>query len=128
MKNIIRIIILIIIMFLCCIDCHAEEKTNLQLVKETCKAKYHNSNIKFVIGCSEKTENIIFNRKNKNYIVVEIMVSKSCGNYGYTKEGFYIVYNKTVPKNEFVTSYCVYNPYTNYCDDVVYVIENQTIR
>lgn len=32
MKNIIRIIILVIIMLLCCIDCHAETPQNYKFV------------------------------------------------------------------------------------------------
>lgn len=129
MKNVVRVIILVVIMLLCCIDVDAEEpKTNLQLVKETCENEYNNSKIKFIYGYSEKVENIILNRANQNYVVVEIIISKSCGNYGFTKEGYYITYNENVPVNEIVTSFCIYNPYTNYIDDVTFVVDNQKVR
>lgn len=130
MKNIIRVILLVIIMLLCCIDCHAETpKTNYQIVKAICKRQYNKTKIKIVKDYSKKTEKIITHRKGKNYIVVEKFVSYSCGGrYGYSKDGYYITYNKKVKKNKRVISYCIYNPYNNYFDDVTYVVDNRKVR
>lgn len=128
MKNIIRIAILIIIMFLCCIDVKAETPQNYKLVKKTCVKNYGHNNIRIVKGYSKRTTNIILHRKNKPYIVVEKIVSWSCGRYGFDKYGYYIKYNKYVKKGKKVISYCIYNPYTNYCDDVDFVIDNRKVR
>jgi len=131
MKNVIRFIILIIVLFLCCIDVKAEtpKKTNYQIVKSICKRQYNKTKIKIVKGYNAKTEKIVTHRKGKNYIVVEKFVSYSCGGrYGYSKDGYYITYNKKVKKGKRVVSYCIYNPYTNYFDDVVYVVDNRKVR
>lgn len=101
----------------------ASAKSNLQIVKQLCKSL--KKPIKFVPINSKK----ILHRKNKNYIVVEKVVSYSSGKkYGYTKEGYYIAYNKKVPKNKKVVSYFIYNPKTNYFDDILWAIDNNTYR
>lgn len=128
MKNIIRIIILVIIMFLCCVDCHAQAPQNYRLVKKVCVKNYGHNNIRIVKGYSKRVTKIITHRKNKPYIVVEKIVSRSHGRYGYDKHGYYIRYNKKVKKGKKVISYCIYNPYTNYCDDVDFVVDNQKVR
>lgn len=129
MKNIIRIIIFVIALLFCCIDCHAEKpKTNYQIVKAVCKRQYNKTKIKIVKGYSLKTEKIITHRKGKNYIVVEKFVSYSYGRYGYSKDGYYITYNKKVKRGKRVVSYCIYNPYTNYIDDVTFVVDNKKVR
>lgn len=129
MKNIIRVIILVVVMLLCCIDCHAEEpKTNLQLLKETCKENYGHSKIKFIFGYSDETTEIIENRQGKDYIVVEIVISQSNGNNGYDFNNCYITYNEYVNPGNYVISYCIYNPNTNYIDDITFVIDNQKVR
>ena len=72
--------------------------------------------------------NVMENRANTNIVYVEKFVSYSKGKYGYSKKGEYIKYNKKVKKGKKVTSYIIYSPYTNYCDDVVAVIDNHKIR
>ena len=95
MKNVIRVIILVVIMLLCCVDCHAETpKSNLQLLKETCQENYGNSKIKFIFGYSDETTEIIENRQGKDYIVVEIVISQSNGNNGYD-------FNNLIPNQNF---------------------------
>jgi len=101
------------------------QKTDTQIVKSYCAKHYKGYKIKYFTKWNEKT---ILNRKGKKVVYVEKMVSYSRGNYGYTKEGYYIKYNKRVAKNKKVISYCIYNPKTNYCDDVVAVIDNRKIR
>lgn len=128
MKNIIRVIILVIVLFLCCIDVKAESPQNYKLVKQTCLKNYGFNNIRIIKGHPDKLHKIITHRKNKPYIVVEKITSWSCGKYGFDKYGFYIKYNKKVKEGKKVISYCIYNPYTNYFDDVDFVIDNKKVR
>lgn len=128
MKNIIRVIVLVVVLLLCCVDCHAQAPQNYRLVKKVCVKNYGHNNIRIVKGYSKKVTKIITHRKNKPYIVVEKIVSRSHGRYGYDKHGYYIRYNKKVKKGKKVISYCIYNPYTNYCDDVDFVVDNQKVR
>ena len=64
----------------------------------------------------------------KGTVLVEVFTSTSAGDHGYTADGYYIAYNKEVPKGKKVTSYVIYNPDNNYTDDVVAVIDNGEIR
>lgn len=67
----------------------------------------------------------IVENRTDDYLLIEIVESVSDGNYyGTDTEGYILVYNKDVPAGEHVTSYVVYNPYTQYCDDVVAVVDN----
>ena len=100
------------------------QKTNETLVKSYCTKYYKGYKIKYFTKWNEKT---MLHRKGKKVIYVEKMISYSKGKYGYTKEGCYIRYNKKVKKGKKVISYCIYNPRTNYCDDVVAVVDNNMI-
>ena len=73
---------------------------------------------------------MITHRKGKKIVYIEKIVSISSGkNYGYTKKGhYYIAYNKKVKKGKRVVSYFVWNPNTNYCDDVIASVDNKMIR
>ncbi len=58
-------------------------------------------------------------------MIVEVVDSWSDGDEsGYDKDGAYIAYNIPVPKGEHVRSIVVYNPCTDYCDDVIAVYDN----
>ena len=129
-KEIARIILVTIILLLCCVDCEASPvTTNKALVQQTCKENYHNTNIKYIRYNSKNWEKIVLHRKGKKYIVVEKFISYSSGkDYGYSKEGYYIKYNKKVKKDKKVISYCIYSPYNNYCDGVDFVIDNRKVR
>lgn len=74
-------------------------------------------------------------RKGKRIVYVEILKSRAKGNlkgkrrsWGITTKGSYITYNRRVKKGKRVTSYCIWNPNTNYTDDVVAVVDNGFIR
>ena len=95
------------------------------LVKSYCKKHYPKHQI---VVFTKYNPNVMENRKNKRVIYVEKFVSYSKGKYGYSKKGEYVKYNKRVKKGKKVISYFVYNPYTNYCDDVVIVVDNGKIR
>lgn len=100
-------------------------KTDKQIAKEYCKKNYPNCRVKIVKKYNPK---IMENRKGKNIVYVERFVSYSKGKYGLSKKGEYVKYNKRVKKGKKVVSYFVYNPYTNYFDDVVAVIDCKKIR
>lgn len=92
-------------------------KNDLKIIKTLCK----NKPFKVV---SHKDYKKIAHRKNKPYIIVIKIVSRSKGNYGFTKEGYYISYNKRVKVGKKVTSYLIYNPKNNSHDDVLWVVDN----
>jgi hypothetical protein len=95
------------------------------LVKSYCKANYPNHK---VVMFTKYNVKVMEHRANKKVVYVEKFVSYSKGKYGYSKKGEYVKYNKRVKKGKKVISYFVYNPYTNYCDDVVAVVDNHRIR
>lgn len=45
-----------------------------------------------------------------------------------TKDGYKIRYNKLVRKNKKHVVYLIYNPKTNYTDDIIAVISNNKVR
>lgn len=103
----------------------AKEKTNMGLVKEYCTKHYKGYKVVVVPQGDKRIEK----RKGQKKVYVEKIFSKSQGKYGYTLKGhYYIAYNKKVKKGKKVTSYLIYNPKTNYIDDVVAVVDNKMIR
>lgn len=122
MKRILSMVLIIVFLFGTCTTFATSDKA---LVKKYCDKHYKGYKIVYMTKWNEKT---ILHRKGKSIVYVEVMTSKSRGTYGYTKEGYYIKYNKKVTKGKTVKSYCIYNPYTNYCDDVVAVVDNKKIR
>lgn len=130
MKNkvdIIVVIVFVITVMLSTIPSYAKSPTptNTKLVREYCRKHYPKQTIRIVYKYDAKK---MENRKNKGVVYVERFVSYSRGRYGYSKKGEYVRYNKKVKKGKKVVSYFIYNPYTNYCDDVVAVIDCGKIR
>ena len=122
------IVILFIILFLANFSiANADTKNvNLELTENFCKTNYPECSIKFFTVWDEETMD---NRENTNIIYVEILHSRADGvKGGWTKEGWYIAYNTKVEKGTIVKSYLIYNPYSNYCDDIVAVVDNGLIR
>lgn len=103
--------------------------TSKKLAIAFAQVNYPNCKVK-IITMNKKNWKKILKRKNKNIVYVEKCVTKSSGkNYGYTIKGHnYVAYNCKVKKNTKVTSYFVYNPYTNYSDDIVAVVDNKMVR
>lgn len=131
--------ILIMALLLSCFNVPAEAKqtngkTNWQIVKEL--TKKHGKPIKLVDEIKtpeKKLFKLIETRKGKPYILVTKVVSVSDGTgYGWytTEEGnrYIIGYNKKVRRWKTVTSYIIWNPKTNYEDDILYVVDNKTWR
>ena len=105
---------------------HAKSKiTNRKIAIKYCKKHYPKCKIKFIRFGNKA----VLKRKGKKIVYVEKIVSRSKGCYGLTIKGkYYIKYNRKVKKGKKVVSYCIWNPYTNYIDDVVAVVDNKKIR
>lgn len=103
----------------------AKSVTNWTLVKYFCKDYYKGYKIVKVNFDDKRLQK----RTGKRVIYVEKVVSISNGKGGGKIKGkWYIAYNKKVKKGKKVVSYCIYNPKTNYCDDVIAVVDNKMIR
>ena len=126
MKKIILTIAFIVLVSICPVAVSA--KSNWSIVKTLCKP--YKKPIKLVSGHNKKTDRIILHRKNKKYIIVEKTISISTGkDFGYEIDGHYhIAYNKRVKKNKKVISYIIYSPFSNECDEILYVVDNNTYR
>lgn len=130
MKKVIAITLVIVIaMSIGTIPAYAKT-TNKGLIKEYCKEHYPDLKIKYITFDDDTSWDKILHRKGKNVVYVEKCISKSSGKKcGYTVIGhYYTAYNKKVKKGKKVTSYFIWNPYTNYCDDVVAAVDNKKIR
>lgn len=123
MKRIIALTVFIIFV-LGCVPCMANT-TDKGLVKNYCSIHYKNYKVVYFTKWNQKK---MTHRKGKHIVYVEKVVSTSKGKYGYTKDKFYITYNKKVKKGKKVISYCIYNPKSNYIDDIVAVVDNKKIR
>ena len=127
-----RIIIFITLISLfigvCAVDTiavNAKSISDRQIVKEYCHKHYKGCSIRYFTKWNDK---VMLHRANKRIVYIEKVISYSKGKYGYTKDGYYIKYNKRVKKGKKVISYCIYNPKSNYCDDVVAVVDNKILR
>ncbi len=102
--NIISIILAVLILAVTVVPLQAQALTNKKIAKRYAKTHY-------------------------TVVWIWKIYSKSNGNgYGTCEDGSMVAYNKKVKKGKRVVSYLVYNPYSNYCDDVVAVIDNKRIR
>ena len=83
-----------------------------------------------VIDCNDLTENMLLHRSNRKHHImyIERIVGRVVDNKGNGKVlnppkdgGYYISYAsvKGARKGDLVITYCVYNPYSNYDDDVI---------
>ena len=140
MKRVIIIVMLMTVLLSCCtVNAEAKEtkqKTNWQIVKDLCRKEGY-ANI-LLIDSNKTTDKtfwkMVDHRKGKPYIIVEKVVSKSdgTGNGWYSTKtkgtNYIIAYNKRVPKGKKVTSYVIWNPKSNECDDVLYVVDNKRWR
>lgn len=134
MKRIIALTLLIVFV-IGCAPCMAKSTSNKSLVKSYCNTHYKGYKIKYFTKWNEKT---MTHRANKKIVYVQIEKSISSGKkdsrnnryWGYIKGQTYYKtwYNKKVKKGKKITSYYIYNPYTNYEDDIVAVVDNKQIR
>lgn len=99
--------------------------TDKQLAKRWCRKHYPKCRVKFV----KEGDQRINTRKGKRIVYVEVVKSRSRGNrHGTTTLGYVIGYNMKISKGKQVTDYVIWNPYTDYCDDVVAVVDNARVR
>ena len=122
------LIILTVLLLVTPMTANASAKpTNRQIVNALC-TKY-NKPVRIVDHNSKQADYIVLHRKNRPYIVVEKLVTTSNGKKGgYDKHGCYTAYNKKVKKGKKVTTYIIYNPKSNECDDILWVVDNQMYR
>lgn len=100
--------------------------TNYQMMKKICR--FYHKPPKVVSGRFDSIKKVVTHRKNKKYIVVEKIVSISAGGRkGYDKYNQLITYNKCVKKGKKVITYLIYNPKTNYFDDIIFKIDNSIV-
>ena len=129
-------IILLVITIIMSMNVTVNAKTSdYQIVKSYCKTHYPNCKIVLLKSYNAKK---IEHRKGKNIVYVELCKSVSSGKkdscngryWGYIKgDNFYRCwYNTKVKKGKTVKQYWIYNPYTNYEDDIVAVVDNKKIR
>lgn len=106
-----------------------KKNKDLYLTYRYIEKHYKDYSIKFIKEGKQWQNIKLKTRKGKHVVYIEVIKSVSHGRWGRTtKYGSYIKYNKPVRKGKKVTSYCIYNPNTNYYDDVTAVIDNKIIR
>lgn len=69
-------------------------------------------------------------KHHKACIALEFEVSTASekGLYGFDNDGYYIAYNRTRKPNSKVLSVFLYNPMTNYEDDIILVYDSGMLR
>lgn len=81
-----------------------------------------------VIDCNDLTEEMLTTRADHNVMYIERIIGKVTDNAKNGKilnppvnGGYYISYAsiKDARKGDLIVTYCVYNPYSNYEDDVI---------
>lgn len=81
-----------------------------------------------VIDCNDLTEEMLTTRADHNIMYIECIVGRVTDNKKNGKVlnppkdgGYYISYAsvKGARKGDLIITYCVYNPYTNWDDDVI---------
>lgn len=81
-----------------------------------------------VVDCNDLTEEMLTTRKEKNIMYIERIIGKVTDNKKNGKilnppkdGGYYISYAsvKGARKGDTIITYCVYNPFSNYDDDVI---------
>ena len=81
-----------------------------------------------VIDCNDLTEEMLTTRTDHNVMYIERIIGKVTDNEKNGKVlnppddgGYYISYAsvKGARKGDVIVTYCVYNPYSNYDDDVI---------
>ena len=135
-KRATAVVLIAVTALFCMAMIQPNHKTEWEIVNELCKnegySKIHVVNTNELTA--DQTWSTIINRKWKSYIVVEKIISESNGDgYGWykikgTARELLIGYNSKIKKGEMVTSYVIWNPDTDECDDVLYVVDNAKYR
>lgn len=117
---------LTVIIFSLLLTTTASAATNMQLVNKFCRTNYPGKKVK-VIDQGKLNYNTFTHRKGKRYVYVIKFRAKSAGVGGYTKSGSFVRFNRYNKINKWVNVYYIYNPHTNYEDDVIARISNSKI-
>lgn len=81
-----------------------------------------------VVDCNDLTEEMLTTRKEKNIMYIERIIGKVTDNkkngkvFNPPEDGGYYISYASVEDAEIgdvIVTYCVYNPYSNYDDDVI---------
>lgn len=127
MKNIIRVIIVVAcFLFGFCVDSFAGQTQDKQLVKEYCNKQYKGYKVR--IKPAEQTpDSVIENRKGKKVVYVDVFKTISRGKYGIVTKGVFkgkkFKYARKHKYNKTVLLYLIYNPYSNYIEDIPAFVE-----
>lgn len=97
--------------------------TNESVARAYCKKYCINYKVKIV-----KENKVPKVRKNKKYVYIEKVKTKSCGKYGKTKDGYKVRYIKPIKKGKTEYVYLVWNPKNNADDDVICFVSNKKFR
>lgn len=119
------VIIMSIIMFCSAFAVADAGTSNKALAKRWAQKHYPGYKVVFVKSSSPK----ILHRAGKKKVYIEVIHTRSAGGYdGWTRDGYYVAYTKRVKRGKRVTSYAVWNPHNNICDDVVAFIDHGKVR
>ena len=99
-------------------------------VQARCTDIAKNAPITKVIDCDKLTEKMLLHRSSKKHHImyIERIIGKVTDNKGNGKVlntpkdgGYYISYKsvKGARKGDLIVTYCVYNPFSNYDDDII---------
>lgn len=102
--------------------------TNIPVQARTYTDVAKNAPITKVIDCNDLTEEMLTTRTEHNVMYIERIIGKVTDNEKNGKVlnppedgGYYISYAsvKGARKGDTIITYCVYNPFSNYDDDVI---------
>ena len=108
----------------CKTDAGAKKKVRKYIKDFLQKGKYKKYKVKFVTSDKLTYEKLV-NRKKDKIIYVEVTTGYVINKYGQgiTREGYYISYEGIADSFKIGTcmkTYCVYNPFNTYEDDIIY--------
>ena len=133
MKNTLKsysIYILLFVALTVCstIETHAQvSKQDMKVIKTFANRNYKGYKIS-IKQAEKRQDRVILNRKGKHVLYIDEFTTKSYGKYGkVTTKGIYkgnvISYAKHHRKGKTVKVYLIYNPNSNYIDDLVASVE-----
>lgn len=108
----------------CKTDKTAKKKVKRYIKENLLKGEARKFKIKFV-NSNKLTYKKLVNRKKDRVIYVEVITGFVMNEYGdgLTREGYYISYegiDSSLKPGSCIRSYCVYNPFNNYEDDIIF--------
>lgn len=134
MSNLLITLALIMVLAMNPVTVKANTNKDLSVATTYISRHYPGYKVRFVPEGKPNTMKLR-TRKGKRIVYVEILKSRAKGNlkgkrrsWGITSKDSYITYNRRVKSGKRVNSYCIWNPNSNYTDDVVAVVDNGFVR